>query len=349
MQKVIRSEFPDHTIIAIAHRLDTILDFDQIIIMDKGVVAEVGNPRQLLDQASPSKFKALYMDSSLSTGLDNTGTSTLGIPKKIIKRPSAVFTIGGEDDDDSDEDDDHVDIEKPRIPELDRYGQQSKGENVQEQPEEDFSPLNTRPSLLDLFSTQLAALDSMRSSPALSELANGNRGENQQVDEPLENGSIKRTSEIVSSPSLLALFSALGDLPNISSFEEGSVDLHSRSQSQTQTNSKETRDLEEENSPRPSSLQKRPSLLDLFSYSLDNLGASPEGSVAGSSKGKDVEKEVTVSKAVVVEADSPRPSNLVKRPSLMDLFSSGLDKLGNLPSEGSASGSGSGSGYRRSR
>ncbi|KAI9501705.1 hypothetical protein GGI26_004219 [Coemansia sp. RSA 1358] len=48
MQKLIRSEFKDCTILTIAHRLDTIMDSDRIIVMDKGRVAEVGPPRELI-------------------------------------------------------------------------------------------------------------------------------------------------------------------------------------------------------------------------------------------------------------------------------------------------------------
>ncbi|MCJ1392591.1 hypothetical protein MMC18_005461 [Xylographa bjoerkii] len=64
MQRLIRSEFQDHTVIAIAHRLDTILDFDQVIVMDKGAVLETGNPMALLRHGKankqPSQFALLY-------------------------------------------------------------------------------------------------------------------------------------------------------------------------------------------------------------------------------------------------------------------------------------------------
>lgn len=35
------------TIIAIAHRLSTVLQYDKIVVMDKGSVAEIGPPEQL--------------------------------------------------------------------------------------------------------------------------------------------------------------------------------------------------------------------------------------------------------------------------------------------------------------
>ena len=49
VQKVIRKAFCNSTVITIAHRLNTIIDFDKIIVMDKGNVVEVGRPLQLLD------------------------------------------------------------------------------------------------------------------------------------------------------------------------------------------------------------------------------------------------------------------------------------------------------------
>ena len=58
MQRVIRDEFKDCTIIAIAHRLDTISDFDRILVLDGGAVMEYGSPVQLLNRRS--KFRELY-------------------------------------------------------------------------------------------------------------------------------------------------------------------------------------------------------------------------------------------------------------------------------------------------
>lgn len=51
MQRIIREEFQDRTVIAVAHRLDTIVDFDRVVVMDRGEVVEVGVPGMLMEAA----------------------------------------------------------------------------------------------------------------------------------------------------------------------------------------------------------------------------------------------------------------------------------------------------------
>lgn len=58
MQRIIRAEFKEHTILAVAHRLDTIMDFDRVAVIDKGRLVEFDSPADLLKR--PSAFKALY-------------------------------------------------------------------------------------------------------------------------------------------------------------------------------------------------------------------------------------------------------------------------------------------------
>ncbi|KAM7206938.1 hypothetical protein V8F33_000037 [Rhypophila sp. PSN 637] len=48
MQNIIRQEFANYTVIAVSHRLDMIMDFDRVVVMDKGVIVEVGNPLALV-------------------------------------------------------------------------------------------------------------------------------------------------------------------------------------------------------------------------------------------------------------------------------------------------------------
>ncbi|KAF4934491.1 ABC transporter gloK [Colletotrichum fructicola] len=59
LQKVVREELASHTILAVAHRLDTIEDYDVVVVMDNGRIVEVGNPRQLREQTG-SAFQRLY-------------------------------------------------------------------------------------------------------------------------------------------------------------------------------------------------------------------------------------------------------------------------------------------------
>jgi ABC-type multidrug transport system fused ATPase/permease subunit len=58
MQKIIREYFNDRTIIAVAHRLETIIDFDRLVVLDQGRLVEQGSPSQLLERNSA--FKTLY-------------------------------------------------------------------------------------------------------------------------------------------------------------------------------------------------------------------------------------------------------------------------------------------------
>ncbi|KAL1599876.1 hypothetical protein SLS60_007681 [Paraconiothyrium brasiliense] len=58
MQRILRTAFADRTIIAIAHRLDTILDFDRVVVMDAGSIVEVGVPAALL-KTEGSLFRVL--------------------------------------------------------------------------------------------------------------------------------------------------------------------------------------------------------------------------------------------------------------------------------------------------
>lgn len=50
IQQSIREEFVDSTLLVIAHRLSTVGDFDKIMVMNDGRVAEMGSPKELIDK-----------------------------------------------------------------------------------------------------------------------------------------------------------------------------------------------------------------------------------------------------------------------------------------------------------
>lgn len=54
MQRIIREEFAGHTILTIAHRLDTIRDADLVVVLSRGEVVEVGPPTELLQKQVPA-------------------------------------------------------------------------------------------------------------------------------------------------------------------------------------------------------------------------------------------------------------------------------------------------------
>eukprot|EP00095_Tigriopus_kingsejongensis_P005995 snap_masked-scaffold1233_size54137-processed-gene-0.8 protein:Tk05995 transcript:snap_masked-scaffold1233_size54137-processed-gene-0.8-mRNA-1 annotation:"multidrug resistance-associated protein 14" len=58
IQATIRSEFQDCTVLTIAHRLNTILDSDRIVLLEHGEVVEHGAPKHLL-AIEDSAFKAM--------------------------------------------------------------------------------------------------------------------------------------------------------------------------------------------------------------------------------------------------------------------------------------------------
>jgi ABC-type multidrug transport system fused ATPase/permease subunit len=48
IQKTIREELSNALVITIAHRLKTIIDYDRILVLDAGQIAEFDEPRALL-------------------------------------------------------------------------------------------------------------------------------------------------------------------------------------------------------------------------------------------------------------------------------------------------------------
>ncbi|CRG88497.1 hypothetical protein PISL3812_05528 [Talaromyces islandicus] len=59
MLDIIRAEFKESTVVAVAHRLRTVADFDMIIVMDAGEIVEYGSPAELLSN-NYGTFKAMW-------------------------------------------------------------------------------------------------------------------------------------------------------------------------------------------------------------------------------------------------------------------------------------------------
>ncbi|XP_017782317.1 PREDICTED: multidrug resistance-associated protein 1 isoform X1 [Nicrophorus vespilloides] len=65
IQRTIRTEFKDCTVLTIAHRLNTIMDSDRVIVLDKGTIVEFDSPPRLL-QNRGSIFYSMCRDAGLA-------------------------------------------------------------------------------------------------------------------------------------------------------------------------------------------------------------------------------------------------------------------------------------------
>ncbi|CAD8093269.1 unnamed protein product [Paramecium sonneborni] len=89
IQQIIKEKFNDCTILTIAHRLNTIADYDRIFVLDDGKVLEQGHPYELLVQ-NPKISTYINSDSVfakmvLQTGSKNSG-QIYGIARKCYQK-----------------------------------------------------------------------------------------------------------------------------------------------------------------------------------------------------------------------------------------------------------------------
>ena len=68
IQKMLRTRFPETTLLTIAHRLNTIMDYDYVLSMDAGRAAEFDTPANLLENNPEGIFSQLVD----ATGAENS-------------------------------------------------------------------------------------------------------------------------------------------------------------------------------------------------------------------------------------------------------------------------------------
>jgi ATP-binding cassette subfamily C (CFTR/MRP) protein 1 len=59
VSELVRTEFKNWTVITVAHRLETIVDFDKVLVLQDGHIAEYDSPKALLAKEG-SLFKSLW-------------------------------------------------------------------------------------------------------------------------------------------------------------------------------------------------------------------------------------------------------------------------------------------------
>ncbi|CAD6222001.1 GSCOCT00005267001.2-RA-CDS [Cotesia congregata] len=93
IQRAIRTKFANCTVITIAHRLNTIIDSDRVLVMDNGNAAEFGSPYELLIENSNSMFAEM---------VDQTGSIMAEkLREEAIKYHNERESFGTFDDDEN--------------------------------------------------------------------------------------------------------------------------------------------------------------------------------------------------------------------------------------------------------
>jgi len=59
IQAFMKEEFKGSTVFTIAHRINTIIESDNVIVMDKGACIEFGKPKQLANDSKSEFYKLI--------------------------------------------------------------------------------------------------------------------------------------------------------------------------------------------------------------------------------------------------------------------------------------------------
>ncbi|XP_068761686.1 ATP-binding cassette subfamily C member 4-like [Montipora capricornis] len=70
LQEKIRTKFKDCTVITIAHRLNTVIDYDRVLVLENGRVVEFDKPAKLLENRA-GQFSGLYHSHDIAGSEDD--------------------------------------------------------------------------------------------------------------------------------------------------------------------------------------------------------------------------------------------------------------------------------------
>lgn len=73
IQQTIRQQFSQSTLLIIAHRIQTIMDCDRVMVLDNGLISEFDTPLKLINTPE-SIFRSLALDSGIQQ-FENTQTT----------------------------------------------------------------------------------------------------------------------------------------------------------------------------------------------------------------------------------------------------------------------------------
>jgi ABC-type multidrug transport system fused ATPase/permease subunit len=62
IQSMLRSRFQNTTLLTVAHRLNTIMDYDAVLVLDQGRCIEFGSPKRLLE--NPNGTFTAFVDAT---------------------------------------------------------------------------------------------------------------------------------------------------------------------------------------------------------------------------------------------------------------------------------------------
>merc|ERR1712048_1411118 len=67
MQRTLRAEFKECTVLTVAHRLHTVMDSDRIMVLEQGTLVQFDAPRELLSVTGP--FLDMAKDAGVAGGI----------------------------------------------------------------------------------------------------------------------------------------------------------------------------------------------------------------------------------------------------------------------------------------